>query len=64
MVAATDTTVLLPGETGMGKELIARTIHDLSDRKDNVMVKINLYLPSRSYFRAFRHASQPLNSQA
>ncbi len=41
MVAATDTTVLLLGETGTGKELMARTIHNLSSRKDQVMVKVN-----------------------
>lgn len=40
-VAATDATVLVAGETGTGKELIARAIHHLSNRKDGVLVKVN-----------------------
>lgn len=40
-VAASDSTVLLLGETGTGKELIARAIHNASPRKDKLMVKIN-----------------------
>jgi transcriptional regulator with GAF, ATPase, and Fis domain len=41
MVAETDATVLLLGETGTGKELIARALHNGSRRKNNVMVKVN-----------------------
>ncbi|HET8945600.1 MAG TPA: sigma 54-interacting transcriptional regulator, partial [Candidatus Polarisedimenticolia bacterium] len=41
MVAETDATVLVTGETGTGKELIVRAIHGLSRRKNIIMVKVN-----------------------
>lgn len=40
-VAPTDANVLILGESGTGKELFARAIHNLSSRKDKILVKIN-----------------------
>jgi formate hydrogenlyase transcriptional activator len=40
-VAASDTTTLILGETGTGKELIVRAVHNLSIRKDRSLVKVN-----------------------
>src|SRR5467141_2428120 len=41
MVATSDSSVLLLGETGTGKELIAQAIHDRSRRKDRTLVRLN-----------------------
>lgn len=40
-VAPADSTVIIYGETGTGKELIARALHNLSSRKSNTFVKLN-----------------------
>ncbi|KGO88673.1 Fis family transcriptional regulator [Flavobacterium rivuli WB 3.3-2 = DSM 21788] len=41
LVAESNSTVLILGETGTGKELIARAIHNASPRKDKLMIKVN-----------------------
>lgn len=41
-VASTDSLVLILGETGVGKELVAKAIHNLSDRKDGPFIPVNI----------------------
>ena len=54
-VAKSNSTVLISGETGTGKELVAHAIHNLSNRKFNPMVKINASaFPKTSPNQSFR----------
>jgi PAS domain S-box-containing protein len=51
-VARTDSTVLLHGETGTGKELIASAIHNLSQRCDHSMIRVNCSAIPRDLFES------------
>jgi transcriptional regulator with GAF, ATPase, and Fis domain len=52
MVAATDATVLILGETGVGKELVARAIHDRSPRRNHPMIRTNCTAIPRELFES------------
>jgi len=51
-VAGTDANILLLGENGTGKELVARAIHKLSKRKDKTFVKVDLGALSETLFES------------
>ena len=52
VVAPTDATALITGETGTGKELIARAVHDLSERRDKPLIKVNCASIPRELFES------------
>ena len=52
MVAPTDATVLVVGETGVGKEVVARTIHAYSGRRERALLKVNCTAIPRELFES------------
>ncbi|MGO9058009.1 MAG: sigma-54 interaction domain-containing protein [Candidatus Binataceae bacterium] len=52
MVAPTDATVLITGETGVGKELVARAIHEQSRRREGPLIKVNSSAVPRELFES------------
>jgi len=52
VVAPTDASALITGETGTGKELIARAVHDRSERRDKPLIKVNCASIPRELFES------------
>lgn len=52
IVATTGSTILITGETGTGKELVAKLIHNNSNRSNNPMIKVNCAILAREIFES------------